>query len=267
MQRYGAFITQGLQSCYIIVTVLFFYLKYPIFVQLMENEKNIHILLVDDEPDILDVLRFNFTASGYQVSTATSAEEALEMDLTRFSLLILDVMMGGMSGLKMAMMLKENPLTADIPIIFLTARNAREDIIDGLRIGVDDYVPKPFSVQELLLRSQAVLRRCRQHPAAAEITPSEGLQLDMKGKTLRIDNTPVPLTRTEFNILSVLMEHPGRVFSRDQLLELAWPDGVVVTDRSVDVCITRLRKKIGPYSQCIITRPGYGYTYKEYDPA
>lgn len=233
----------------------------------MENEKNIHILLVDDEQDILDILRFNFAASGYQVSSATSAEEALKMDLCRFNLIILDVMLGGMSGLRMAMLLKENPRTADIPIIFLTARNAREDIIDGLRIGVDDYVPKPFSVQELLLRAQAVLRRCQKHSASPESVPSEGLQLDTKGKILSIDNTPVPLTRTEFNILSVLMEHPGRVFSRDQLLELAWPDGVVVTDRSVDVCITRLRKKIGPYARCIITRPGYGYSYKEYDPA
>lgn len=233
----------------------------------MENGKDISVLLVDDEPDILDVLRFNFSASGYQVSTATSAEEALKMDLCRFSLIILDVMLGGMSGLRMAMLLKENPLTADIPIIFLTAKNAREDIIDGLRIGVDDYVSKPFSVQELLLRAQAVLRRYRQRPAAQESAPSEGLHLDLTAKTLSIGRNPVSLTRTEFNILRVLMEHPGRVFSREQLLDLAWPEGVVVTDRSVDVCITRLRKKIGPYARCIITRPGYGYSFNGYEPA
>ncbi|MBP3203491.1 MAG: response regulator transcription factor [Bacteroidales bacterium] len=219
------------------------------------------VLLVDDEQDILDILRFNFASGGFGVETATSAEQALAKDLSGIGLIILDVMLGGMSGLKMAMLLKDNPATADIPIIFLTAKNAREDIIDGLRIGVDDYVTKPFSVQELLLRAQAVLRRGHRQ---AERSPGQGgLVLDKRGKQLLVDGKAVPLTRTEFLILELLMAHPGAVYSRDQLLDYAWPDGVIVIGRTVDVGITRLRKKLAPYAHCIVTRPGHGYCYEE----
>ena len=240
-------------------------MKYAIFVRQMDTETRIQVLLVDDEQDILDILEFNFSASGYQVTTANSAEEALRLDLQRFHLIILDVMLGGMSGFKAAMLLKQNPQTASIPIIFLTAKNAREDIIDGLRIGVDDYVTKPFSVQELLLRAQAVLRRSYHRPIQEEVKSYGGMFLDREGKTLSIDGTPVSLTRTEFNILDLMMGHPGMVYSREQILDHAWPEGVLVTDRSVDVSITRLRKKIAPYSHCIITRPGHGYCFRYED--
>lgn len=231
----------------------------------MESNNKHSILLVDDEPDILEVLRFNFTMSGYDVTLAASAEEALKLDLSRFSLLILDVMLGGMSGSRMAMQLKENPLTADIPIIMLTAKNSREDIIDGLRIGVDDYITKPFSVQELLLRVQAVLRRTHRPAPSGVSAGKDGISLDERGKSLSVDGRPVSLTRTEFGILQLLMGRPGMVFSREQLLDKAWPDGVLVTDRSVDVCITRLRKKLGPYAKCIVTRPGHGYCFTDED--
>lgn len=224
--------------------------------QSLKESRN--VLLVDDEKDILDVLRFNFSNSGFNVITAASAEDALKEDFHNIHLIILDVMMPGMSGFQLAMKLKENPQTADIPIIFLTARSAREDIIDGLRIGVDDYITKPFSVQELLLRSQAVLRRYEK-----KVTPQHALYLDHNAKELRIDGQLVPLTRTEFNILSLLKENPGRVYSREQLLNQAWPEGVIVTDRSVDVSIARLRRKLGAYSACIVTRQGYGYCFKE----
>lgn len=231
----------------------------------MESNNKHSILLVDDEPDILEVLRFNFTMSGYDVTLAASAEEAMKLDLSRFSLLILDVMLGGMSGSRMAMQLKENPLTADIPIIMLTAKNSREDIIDGLRIGVDDYITKPFSVQELLLRVQAVLRRTHRPAPSGVPAGKDGISLDERGKSLSVDGRPVSLTRTEFGILQLLMGRPGMVFSREQLLDKAWPDGVLVTDRSVDVCITRLRKKLGPYAKCIVTRPGHGYCFTDED--
>ena len=231
----------------------------------MESNNKHSILLVDDEPDILEVLRFNFTMSGYDVTLAASAEEALKLDLSRFSLLILDVMLGGMSGSRMAMQLKENPLTADIPIIMLTEKNSREDIIDGLRIGVDDYITKPFSVQELLLRVQAVLRRTHRPAPSGVPAGKDGISLDERGKSLSVDGRPVSLTRTEFGILQLLMGRPGMVFSREQLLDKAWPDGVLVTDRSVDVCITRLRKKLGPYAKCIVTRPGHGYCFTDED--
>lgn len=231
----------------------------------MNRKENIKILLVDDEPDILEILRYNFCASGYQVTAVTSAEEALTLDLSAFDLIILDLMLGGMSGERLTMLLKENPLTADIPLIMLTAKNAREDIIDGLRLGVDDYVSKPFSVQELLLRAQAVLRRSRRPASRGDAGEEKALSLDERGKSLRIEGKTLSLTRTEFGILQLLMEHPGRVFSREQLLDKAWPEGVVVTDRSVDVSITRLRKKLGPYAKWIVTRSGHGYAYTDED--
>lgn len=225
------------------------------------------LLLVDDEQDILDVLAYNFTGSGFKVLTAHSAEEVLQMDLSGVDLMILDVMMSGMSGFKLAMQLKGDAATADIPIIFLTAKNSREDVIDGLRLGVDDYVTKPFSVQELILRVQAVLRRSRTHaPANGGISRFGGMTINHTEKSLTLDGIPVSLTKTEFDLLHILSENPGRVFSREQLLDRVWPEGVIVTDRSVDVGITRLRKKLGRYAPCIVTRLGFGYCFK-YDEA
>ena len=225
------------------------------------------VLVVDDEQDILDVLQYNFGLEGYEVETARSGEEALRKDLSRFQLLVLDVMMGGMSGLKVLMTIRQNPQTAHLPVILLTAKSSREDIIDGLRIGADDYVTKPFSIQELLLRARAILRRSATAEAQATKADTEpltygGLSLDLHAMELNVDGTPVPLAKTEFQLLALLMQNPSRVFSREQLLRGAWPDGVVVTERSVDVGITRLRKKIGPYAKCIVTRQGYGYSFR-----
>lgn len=220
------------------------------------------LLLVDDEQDILDVLEYIFTGNGYDVVTAHSAEEVLRMDIGNVDLAILDVMMSGMSGFQLAMRLKSDPGLADIPIIFLTAKNAREDVIDGLRLGVDDYVTKPFSVQELLLRVHAVLRRSRPAAPASGVRRFGGLELNPSEKTLFLEGRPVSLTKTEFELLRILAENPGRVFSRQQLLDRVWPDGVIVTDRSVDVGITRLRKKLGKYAGCIVTRLGFGYCFK-----
>ena len=232
------------------------------------NDAKMTLLLVDDEQDILDVLAYNFTGSGFKVVTAHSAEEVLKMDLSGIDLMILDVMMSGMSGFKLAMQLKGAPGTADIPIIFLTAKNAREDVIDGLRLGVDDYVTKPFSVQELILRVQAVLRRSRTaaKPVANGISHFGGMTINHTEKSLTLDGVPVSLTKTEYDLLHILSDNPGRVFSREQLLDRVWPDGVIVTDRSVDVGITRLRKKLGKYAPCIVTRLGFGYCFK-YDEA
>ena len=232
------------------------------------NDAKMTLLLVDDEQDILDVLAYNFTGSGFKVVTAHSAEEVLKMDLSGIDLMILDVMMSGMSGFKLAMQLKSDAGTADIPIIFLTAKNSREDVIDGLRLGVDDYVTKPFSVQELILRVQAVLRRSRTaaKPVANGISHFGGMTINHTEKSLTLDGVPVSLTKTEYDLLHILSDNPGRVFSREQLLDRVWPDGVIVTDRSVDVGITRLRKKLGKYAPCIVTRLGFGYCFK-YDEA
>lgn len=230
-----------------------------------------HLLLVDDERDILDVLKYNFTLRGYEVTTAESAEEALGMDLGGIDLIILDVMLPGISGFRMAMQLKQDPATASIPIIFLTAKNAGEDVIDGLTLGADDYVTKPFSVQELILRVQAVLRRSggrqeKEEEEGSAGTRFGGLHIDFSGKRVFVDGKEVTLSRTEYDLLAILASHQGTVFSRQQLLDKVWPEGVIVIERSVDVGITRLRKKLGRYAGCVITRPGFGYCF-DYEEA
>ena len=225
------------------------------------QEKKSTILVVDDEHDLVEILRFNLQTAGYHVETAYSAEEALSKDLSQVDLILLDVMMGRISGFEMARRLKTEPSTEQIPIIFLTAKDREEDTIAGLKIGADDYISKPFSLQEVLLRIQAVLRRAKSHPMDGESVDYESLHLDLTGKTLTIDGDSVPLTRTEFDLLAVLSQNPERVFSRHELIDRVWPDGVIVTDRSVDVNITRLRKKLGRYADRIVTRSGFGYCF------
>ena len=225
------------------------------------QEKKSTILVVDDEQDLVDILAFNLKTAGYLVETACSAEEALTKDLSKVDLILLDVMMSPMSGFEMAALLKRDPSTDGIPIIFLTAKDREEDTVAGLRIGADDYVSKPFSIQELILRIKAVLRRSSGAPSKGAGIDYEALHLDLTGKSLTIDGHTVPLTRTEFDLLSVLLRNPGRVFSRNELIGRVWPDGVIITDRSVDVNITRLRKKLGRYAGKIVTRSGFGYCF------
>ena len=218
------------------------------------------ILVVDDEPDLCDILRFNLQAAGYEVETAHSAEEALNKNLTECDLLLLDVMLGGMSGFDLAHQLKANPQTAHLPIIFLTALDSEENTLQGFRLGADDYVTKPFSIREVLARVKAVLTR-----AATAETPQtlsyEGLTMNHTDRSVNIDGTDVPFTRTEFDLLWTLLSQRGKVFSRQELIDQAWPPGVIVTDRTVDVNITRVRKKVGCYALCIVTRQGYGYYF------
>jgi len=226
----------------------------------MKEMNGYRILVVDDEQDLLDILEFNFRTEGYEVETAQSAEEALGKDVSRFDLLMLDVMLGGMSGFQMARRLKEDPKTEKIPIIFLTAKDTEEDTVSGLSIGADDYISKPFSIREVLLRVAAVLHR------TSEKSPHrlayEGLVLNMDNKTVSVDGKDVPFTKTEFNLLVMLLEGKGKVFSREQIIRQIWPEDVQVLDRTVDVNMTRVRKKIAPYSSCIVTRSGFGYYFE-----
>ena len=222
------------------------------------------ILVVDDEQDLCEILNFNIQIEGYHVDTANSAEEALEMDIASYDLLLLDVMMGGMSGFQLAKKLKENPMTARVPIIFLTARDTENDTLTGFNLGADDYISKPFSIREVMVRIRAVLRRTAEQNGSADepkVIGYQGLVLDLDKKTVSIDGEAVPFTKTEFELLHLLLEEKGRVFSRQELIDRVWPKDVMVLDRTVDVNITRMRKKVGRFAKCIVTRLGFGYYF------
>ena len=218
---------------------------------------------MDDEQDLLEILKFNLETEGYEVATASSAEEALQMDIASFSLLLLDVMMGGMSGFAMARKLKEKPTTANVPIIFLTARDTENDTVTGFNLGADDYISKPFSLREVMVRVRAVLRRTATSADEGEpqVLSYQGIIMNLDKKTVSIEGEDVPFTKTEFELLNLLLSERGRVFSRQELIERIWPKDVLVLDRTVDVNITRLRKKIGPFAKCIVTRLGFGYYF------
>lgn len=226
------------------------------------SEAKYNILVVDDEEDLCEILKFNLVTEGYSVETANSAEEALTLDLPKFNLLLLDVMMGGMSGFAMAQKLKANPVTANIPVIFLTARDTENDMVTGFNLGADDYISKPFSIREVLVRIRAVLRRTSdQADAEPSVLRYQGLEMNLDRKTVSIDGEDVPFTKTEFELLRLLLEEKGRVFSRQELIDRVWPKDVLVLDRTVDVNITRLRKKVGRFAKCIVTRLGFGYYF------
>lgn len=226
-------------------------------------KQNQRILVVDDEQDLLEILKFNLETEGYEVATASSAEEALQMDIASFDLLLLDVMMGGMSGFAMAHKLKVNPATANVPIIFLTARDTENDTVTGFNLGADDYISKPFSLREVMVRVRAVLRRTANNVEEGEpqVLSYQGIVMNLDKKTVSIEGEDVPFTKTEFELLHLLLNERGRVFSRQELIERIWPKDVLVLDRTVDVNITRLRKKIGPFAKCIVTRLGFGYYF------
>ena len=222
---------------------------------------NYKILVVDDEEDLCEILKFNLEAEGYEVDTANSAEEALQMHLADYNLLLLDVMMGEMNGFKMALLLRKNEKLKHIPIIFLTAKDTEDDKLMGFNIGADDYISKPFSIREVIARVKAVLRRSTEKETP-EILQFERLYIDPVKKRAFIDQEELPLTKKEFEILSLLLSHPGQVFSREEILSKIWTDEVYVLDRTIDVNITRLRKKIGEYGKHIVTRLGYGYCFE-----
>lgn len=227
------------------------------------------ILIVDDEETLCEVLKLNLENEGYDVDTAFSAEEALALDLKQYALILLDIMMGEISGIKMAKMLKADVTTADIPIIFCTARDTEDDMVMGLNLGADDYIMKPYTVRNVLARVRSVLRRTaghknRQMPAEKpSLLTVEGLQLDLEFKRCLVDGAEVRLTRKEFELLAYLIRHRGKICSREQILSRVWSDEVVVLDRTIDVNITRVRAKIGAYGSYIVTRSGFGYGFRD----
>ena len=221
------------------------------------------ILVVDDEESLCEILQFNLEVEGYDVDVAYSAEQALGMHPERYSLILLDVMMGETSGFRMARILKENPATAQVPVIFCTARDSEDDTVAGLNLGADDYIAKPFSIREVLARVRSVLRRTATAEAEPETIAFEGLEMDLRRKACTLDGKELPLTKKEFEILALLIAHRGVIFSREEILHRIWSDEVIVLDRTIDVNITRLRRKIGPYGKHIVTRLGYGYGFEE----
>jgi DNA-binding response OmpR family regulator len=220
------------------------------------------ILVVDDEQDLCEILLYNLKAAGFQAETAYSGEEAMEKEPSRYDLLILDVMMPGMSGFELAERLKADVQTSHIPIIFLTAKDTEDDTLQGFGLGADDYVTKPFSVREVVARVKAVLARSQSYLTKESIVSFKGLVLDLSKKTTMVDGENVSLTKTEFELLGLLLRHRGQVFSRQQIFDAVWPEDVVVSDRTVDVNVTRLRKKIGRYGCYIVSRQGFGYVFE-----
>ena len=227
------------------------------------------ILIVDDEETLCEVLKLNLENEGYDVDIAFSAEQALTLDLQSYALILLDIMMGEISGIKMAKMLKADVSTANIPIIFTTARDTEDDMVMGLNIGADDYIMKPYTVRNVIARVKSVLRRTSGQKsinapvAAPEVLQVEGLRLDLEFKRCTVDGTEVKLAKKEFELLAYLIKHRGKICSREQILSRVWSDEVVVLDRTIDVNITRLRSKIGVYGSYIVTRSGFGYGFRD----
>ena len=235
---------------------------------------NIRLLVIDDEESLCEILKFNLEKEGYEVDTAYSAEEALTMDLKAYDLFIVDIMMERLSGFDFAKRLRNNSATEEVPIIFCSALNGEDDTVMGLNIGADDYITKPFSVSEMLARVNAVLRRVRMAKKASQAETEsiyepagsyKGLRIDPNEKICYLDGEKVPLTKTELEILFFFLTHPNRIYSREEIIRHVWADDVVVTNRTIDTNITRLRKKIGTYGNNIETRLGFGYGFKESD--
>ncbi|MCC8038801.1 MAG: response regulator transcription factor [Bacteroidales bacterium] len=232
----------------------------------------IKILVIDDEESVCEILKYNLEKEGYEVDCAYSAEDALEMDLASYSLFIVDIMMDRLSGFDFAKRLKNDSATENTPIMFCSALNGEDDMVMGLNIGSDDYITKPFVIGVVLARVRAVLRRS----AAAqqmEYNRAQGIyEPDITYRSLRIDRNvkacylggePVALTRTEFDILLFFLTHRNRIYSREEIIQNVWPGDVVITNRTIDTNITRLRKKLGEYGANIVTRLGFGYGFKE----
>jgi two-component system alkaline phosphatase synthesis response regulator PhoP len=226
-------------------------------------KENFRILIAEDEEDICEILQFNLESEGYTIDVVHSAEDALKKNLSIYHLFLLDVMMGKMTGFGLAQKIRKE-LDLSSPIIFLTARNNENDLLTGFTVGADDYMAKPFSIRELQARVKTILNRTYSKNTSAESTILSlgNIGLDNKTKRLIIDGKKVELTRKEFEILLLLAKNQGRIFSREEILDRIWADDVIVTDRTVDVNMTRLRKKLEGYSTYIRNKAGYGYFFE-----
>jgi len=229
----------------------------------MVEDNASRILVVDDEEDICEILKFNLESEGFSVDTVNSAEEALLLKLDRYQLFLLDIMMKGMSGYKLADEIRKRKKITT-PLIFITAKNAENDKLTGFSLGADDFITKPFSVKEIVARVKAVIRRSESlndDEVAEPAIKISGIELDTEKKRLTIDGKREDLTPIEFQLLYMLLKNQDRIFNRDQILSFVWKE-VNVTERTVDVHVTRLRKKLGTYGKYLVTRKGYGYCFE-----
>jgi DNA-binding response OmpR family regulator len=224
-------------------------------------EERYKVLIVDDEKDLCEILQFNLESEGFDIDIAYSGEEALEKPIQEFDLILLDVMMAGMTGYKVANIIRKE-LNLSTPIIFLTAKGEENDILTGFNVGGDDYISKPYSIKEVIARVKAILKRGIKSTTESKVLSYKTLSVDVKKKSTSIENTKINLTRKEFEILSLLMKNLGIYVSRDEILQRVWQDDVIVTERNVDVNIARLRKKIGIYGKHIKGKSGYGYCFQ-----
>ncbi|MGD8389381.1 MAG: response regulator transcription factor [Desulfobacteraceae bacterium] len=227
--------------------------------------KKKHILVVDDEEDILELVRYHLDREGYVVTCAATGEDALKLARTKsFELLVLDLMLPGMDGLEVARHLKEESSTRNLPVVMLTAKGEESDVVTGLELGADDYVTKPFSPRVLIARIKAVLRRNEQTPLdETAVIRLHNLVIHPGRREVLVDGQPATLTFTEFGILAYLARRPGWVFTRSQIVDAVRGDDYPVTDRSVDVQVVGLRRKLGDAGQLIETVRGVGYRFKE----
>lgn len=226
------------------------------------NSRKRNILIVDDEEDLCEILQYNLTNEGYKTDVAHSAEEALKKTIPDYDLLILDVMMGTMSGFKFADKLRKE-MRITLPVIFLTAKDTENDLLTGFSLGADDYITKPFSVNELKARVKAVLNRYYNEEVKVDKALMFGdIELDNARKRILIDKEKVDLTKKEYEILLLMLENQGKVFSREDILSRIWGREVIVTDRTVDVNMARIRNKLGKYSSCLKNKTGYGYFFE-----
>ena len=219
------------------------------------------ILIVDDEKDLCEILEFNLISEGFETEVAHSAEAAMKKPLETFDLILLDVMMGEMSGYKMASKIRKE-MHLSVPIIFLTAKTSENDLLTGFNVGADDYISKPFSIKVVIARVKAVLKRGVSEIMTGNLLKADELEIDTSSKTVTIESKSVDLTRKEFEILTLLLKYQGQYIGRDEILDRIWSDDVIVTERNVDVNIARLRKKIGDYGNYIKGKSGYGYCFK-----
>lgn len=226
----------------------------------METTKH-KILVVDDEPDLREILQCNLENAGYEVDTAESAEEALHILSPDHHLILLDVMLGGMSGFRMAERLRKD-LKNNTPIIFLTAKDTENDMLTGFSTGGDDYISKPFSLHEVLARIKAILRRTQTEPEKKKLVLND-ISISFTQKTVMIDGENIPLSPKEFGILSMLAKRPGRIFAREEILAEVWHGDTYVLDRTVDVHVARIRRKLGDKAYHLVNRQGYGYCFEE----